>query len=186
MLVIPRHTLTRLHPFEAFEQDEELLKSTKEEVRKVKKMAAAELRRRFGRFSQRDRARLKAMEEAESGPDGVLPTSNDLPDGRDWEREVVTGVHSGPSMNNLHVHVLSRDRFSECLKHRKHYNSFATPFLVSLDELPLDKGDVRRQPSHGNYLRDDMKCWRCGRNFRNKFQELKRHLDEEFEEWKKA
>ena len=185
MLVIPRHALTKLHPFEAFEKDQELLRSTREEVRKVKRIAATELRRRFGKFSQRDQARLKAMDDAETGPDGVLPSSTDLPKGRDWENEVLTGVHSGPSMNNLHVHVLSRDRFSECMKHRKHYNSFATPFLVSLDELPLDEGDVRRQPSHGGYLRDDMKCWRCGRNFRNKFQELKRHLVDEFEKWKR-
>ena len=174
-----------LHPFDAFEQDQALLKRLKEEVQKVKKMVAAELRRRFGKFSQKDQARLDVMKGAEVSSDGKLLSLQNLPEGRDWEAEVISGVHSGPSMSHLHVHVISRDRFSDCLKHRKHYNSFATPFLVSLDEFPLKKNDVRRQPDHGGYLRDDMVCWRCGRNFRNKFQALKSHLDEEFELWKK-
>ncbi|SZF06048.1 unnamed protein product [Blumeria hordei] len=38
---------------------------------------------------------------------------------RDWWGEVMAGVHSRPSMNHLHIHVLSVDRHSKCLKHRK-------------------------------------------------------------------
>lgn len=185
VLVIPRHSLTKLHPFDAFGQDSALLKATLEEVEKVKKLVAAELRRRFGKFSHKEQARLKAMEGAQEGPSRALPNLESLPEGRHWEDEVIAGVHSGPSMNHLHVHVLSRDRTSETMRHRKHYNSFATPFLVTLHEFPLKKDDVRRRPDHGGYLRNDLKCWRCGKNFRNRFQELKRHLDEEFEDWKK-
>ena len=184
ILLLPRHPSAKLHPFDAFESDPKLLEKTKEEVEKVRKMVAAELRRRFGHYSRKEQTRVNAMERAEHGPDGTFPSLESLPVGRDWEAEVVAGVHSGPSMNHLHVHVLSRDRMSECLRHRKHYNSFATPFMVRLDELPLDEADVRRRPSRGGYLRNDLKCWRCGRNFRNRFQELKKHLSEEFEEWR--
>ena len=185
LLIIPRHPLTLEHPIKAFEQDPTLLQTTREEADKVKKMVASELRRRFGRFSQKDTARLKAMEDAEEDTEGNLPSSESLPEGRDWQAEVLVGVHAGPSMNHLHVHVISRDRFSECMKHRKHYNSFATPFMIKLEEFPLEQGDIRRRPDHGGYLRDDLKCWRCGKNFRNRFQELKAHLDKEFEEWKR-
>lgn len=105
-----------------------------------------------------------------------------LPKGRDWSKEVKVGVHAHPSMNHLHIHVLSVDRFSECMKHRKHYNSFATDFFVPLEDFPLAEDDVRRKQE---YLNQDLKCWRCGKNFGNKFARLKEHLAEEFEEWRK-
>ena len=180
ILVIPRHPSTKLHPFDAFEGDADLLQRTKEEVEKVKSMVAAELRRRYGKYSESDRARIKFMTSAEEPSDGTL-----CPAGRDWGAEILAGVHAGPSMNHLHAHVLSKDRFSESLKHRKHYNSFATPFMVPFEELPLPVDDTRRNPDRGGYLRGDMKCWKCGRNFGNRFQELKRHLHDEFEEWKR-
>ena len=108
-----------------------------------------------------------------------------LPEGRDWENELMAGVHAGPSMNHLHIHIISKDRHSECLKHRKHYNSFATPFFVRLEEFPLAADDPRKAKDRGGWLRVGMRCWRCGRDFGNKFAELKRHLDEEFVEWRK-
>ena len=40
------------------------------------------------------------------------------------------GFHAAPSMRQLHLHVISLDLDSECLKHKKHWNSFATGFLV--------------------------------------------------------
>lgn len=74
-----------------------------------------------------------------------------VPPGRDWESEVLVGVHTHPSMNHLHVHVLSRDRHSERMKHRKHYNSFATPFFVPVEEFPLRSGDARWGALHGGW-----------------------------------
>lgn len=149
----------------------------------------------------------------------------------------MAGVHSHPSMNHLHVHVLSVDRRSERMKHRKHYNSFATGFFVGVEEFPLGVGagalegtvrgeetkerdlveggngresgtgvkgvvldedklmrakadwiaDQRRRAGGGRegFLAHDMKCWRCGRNFGNRFKELKEHLEAEFDEWKR-
>ena len=89
-------------------------------------------------------------------------------------------------MNHLHIHVISVDRHSDRLKNRTHYNSFSTPFFIRLEEFPLGEANMRRRISHaGNYLAEDLVCWRCGKNFGNKFAELKRHLDREFEEWKR-
>ena len=144
----------------------------------MKKLAASELRRLHGKWSSKESARLAAMEKDE------VCEKDRLPEGRDWEDEIMAGVHAGPSMNHLHVHIISKDRHSECLKHRKHYNSFATPFFVRLEEFPLKSDDPRRKPDRGGWLRVDMKCWRCGTNFGNRFVELKRHLEVEFEEWR--
>ena len=95
LLLLPRDTAkTRLHPFEAFE-DAEFLRAVRAEAAALTRLAAAELRRRFG----------------DQG-------------GRDWEREVKVGVHARPSMSHLHVHVISRDHHSERLKTAKHYSEF--------------------------------------------------------------
>ncbi|CAK7237637.1 aprataxin-like protein [Sporothrix eucalyptigena] len=160
------------------------------EAEKLRTILAGELQRRFGQFSAADAAR-EAVLRGDAELDGELPA------GRDWSKEVIMGVHARPSMNHVHVHVFSRDMHSEKMRHRKHYNSFTTPFLVQLDEFPLAPDDprqpfaVRTQGGLSSETADDagdnrdMKCWRCGRNFGNRFQELKRHLDVEFEAWKK-
>lgn len=45
------------------------------------------------------------------------------------------GVHSIPSMANLHVHVITQDFCLSRMKNKKHYNSFTTPFFVDFDSL---------------------------------------------------
>ncbi|KAL1302385.1 hypothetical protein AAFC00_002787 [Neodothiora populina] len=174
-LVLPKSPRNILHPFEAFE-DPHLLAETIEEVEKAKVMVASELRRRFGKFSASDRPRLEAM-ESDDPPD-------EMPAGRDWKKDVIAGIHAGPSMNHLHVHVMSRDMVNECLKSHGHYQSFTTPFLVRLEEFPLADYDVRRKRDRGGYLQDEMHCWRCGKEF-DRWSSLKRHLQDEFEEWKR-
>jgi|TARA_R110002003_G_scaffold109_3_gene9114 aprataxin len=106
-----------------------------------------------------------------------------LPPGRDWEADIVAGVHTHPSMNHLHIHILSREMHSECLKHKKHYLSFTSGFLVKMEEFPLEEGSERFHP--GDWPSWDMRCWRCGANYKNKFARLKEHLEEEFEGWKR-
>ncbi|KAL1969707.1 hypothetical protein VTN77DRAFT_8260 [Rasamsonia byssochlamydoides] len=177
LLLLPRDPEKSLmHPFDAFE-DTEFLDKVRAEVKKLRALAAGELRRRYGKESAQERARQEAMDKD--------PPVDELPPGRDWEREIMSGIHAHPSMNHLHIHVLSVDRHSDRLKHRKHYNSFTTPFFIDLDDFPLAKDDVRRHPGREGYLKRDFICWRCGRNFGNKFQELKNHLEEEFQEWKR-
>lgn len=173
-LVLPKSSRNVLHPFDAFE-DPQLLAETKEEVERAKTMVANELRRRLGKYSALDRPRLEAM-ESDDPPD-------ELPRGRDWSKEIIAGIHAGPSMNHLHIHVMSRDMVSECMKKQNHYQSFTTPFLVRLEEFPLAENDARRKPNRGGYLHDDMRCWRCGAEF-GRMGKLKKHLEEEYELWK--
>lgn len=165
----------RLHPFDAFE-DREFLTKVKAEAKKLRTLAAGELRRRHGKYSAQDTEREEAL-NAEPPPD-------ELPRGRDWEREVMCGIHARPSMNHLHIHVISVDRYSDRMKHRKHYNSFSTPFFVDVDDFPLAKDDPRRHPEKEGYLRHGFICWRCGKAFGNRFTELKAHLEKEFNEWR--
>ncbi|KAF6208485.1 hypothetical protein GE061_016941, partial [Apolygus lucorum] len=40
------------------------------------------------------------------------------------------GYHAQPSMERLHLHVISDDMNSASLKHKKHWNSFTTPFFM--------------------------------------------------------
>lgn len=178
-LLLPRsqkHTL--LHPFEAF-QDAAFLASVQAEVKKLKALVAKELQRRYGKESLSETKR-----EAVLNGD-VEMEGTELPTGRNWEAEIISGVHAHPSMSHLHVHVLSRDMSAETMRHRKHYNSFNTPFLVDVADLPLKNDDPRWHPGRAGYLDRDLVCWRCGRNFGNKFKSLKEHLAVEFEEWKK-
>jgi aprataxin len=178
-LLLPRSTNHNyLHPFDAFE-DPEFLSLVQAETTRLVSLVAKELQRKYGPFSKQDSKREAILNGEVDIPDG-----EDLPEGRDWKKEVRAGIHAHPSMNHLHVHVMSVDRSSECLRHRKHYNSFATPFFVPVEDFPLAKDDVRRHPGKEGYLQRDMECWRCGRNFGNRFAKLKEHLAEEFEEWK--
>jgi len=171
----PAHSLK--HPFDAFE-DTAFLAEVQAEAAKLKGIVARELQRLFGSASRAERARQRVLTgEEDGGPGGELPP------GRDWAKEVRVGIHAHPSMSHLHVHVISRDMHSPCLKHRKHYNSFNTPFLIDVADFPLADDDPRRHPGRNGYMDRGLKCWRCGREFGNKFKALKDHLDQEFEEW---
>jgi aprataxin len=109
-----------------------------------------------------------------------------LPPGRDFRSALRVGIHAHPSMNHLHIHIISPDMSRETMRHRKHYNSFNTPFFIPLADFPLAEDDQRREVGYQNAnLARDFTCWRCGRGFGNRFKELKGHLEEEFERWKR-
>ncbi|KAG5979396.1 hypothetical protein E4U55_005204 [Claviceps digitariae] len=112
------------------------------------------------------------------------PSPPSLPPGRDWQAEVITGVHAVPSMTHLHIHVLSRDMHSPAMKHRKHYNSFTTGFLVDVMDFPLREDMQTELHSRSGLLDSELRCWRCGRGFGNRFKMLKEHLEEEFLSWR--
>ena len=171
-----------LHPFDAF-QDLDFLKDVQSEIKKLRVLVAKELHRRYGNFSAQDQERQKVLDSF--GEDMEEETSKNVLPGRDWTKSVISGIHIGPSMNHLHIHIISVDRHSECMRHRKHYNSFSTPFLVDVEDFPLGERDDRRHPGRAGFLKWDLKCWRCGKNFGNKFARLKEHLEDEFVEWRK-
>ncbi|KAK6511743.1 aprataxin-like protein [Arthrobotrys musiformis] len=195
-LILPRDiSITHLHPFEALNSNPELLESIRKISLQIRDLLARELRRIYLKTSALERARQKAFEELEEraiSEPGFDPDSEEsqalLPPGRDWASCIRIGVHARPSMSNLHIHVISQDMHSERMKHKKHYNSFNSGFFVDLDEFPLD-GDDQRIPGVGHVtngmLKGDMTCWKCGRNFGNRFQLLKEHLEVEYEAWKR-
>ncbi|KAG6027624.1 hypothetical protein E4U40_001451 [Claviceps sp. LM458 group G5] len=187
----PAHNL--LHPFEAF-QDEQFLQQVQQQVAYLKTLVAKELQRRLGRYSRAERARQAVLDGGEVDAEEVEETEEDaregsvlepgvLPPGRDWEAEVISGVHAVPSMSHLHIHVLSRDMHSESMKHRKHYNSFNTPFLVDVMDWGARRGGGP-ETGLGTELSSELRCWRCGKGFGNGFKKLKEHLEEEFLSWR--
>lgn len=186
LLLLPRDPDVYFqHPLRLLSADPDFLSKLKPRVERLKTLAAAELRRQYGFHSASDDTYQRALEELMSGPDPPPPEKRDelLPPGRNWKKDVVAGAHTHPSMNHLHIHVLSREMHSPWLKHKKHYISFNTSFLVELEDFPLEQGSDRFHP--GDWPSWDMRCWRCGKNFGNKFAKLKEHLEEEFEQWKK-
>ncbi|EGS21829.1 uncharacterized protein CTHT_0036990 [Thermochaetoides thermophila DSM 1495] len=178
LLLLPRskeHNL--LHPHTAM-ADPAFLKIMRAEAETAAQLAAAELQRLLGRFSEKNRSRNEAI-------DACVPF-DELPPGRDYRKDIRVGTHAHPSMAHVHVHIISRDMRSESLKRVKHYNSFNTPFFIPLEDYPLGEEDERWSTSYqNNNLTGDMVCWRCKKNFGHKFAELKRHLEEEFEAWKR-
>lgn len=186
LLILPRDpSLYFRHPLELLSNDPAFLSKIQTYVSRLTDLAASELRRQYGADSASDAPYQSALEAMMSSPDPPSPSARAalLPPGRDWRADVVAGVHTHPSMNHLHIHILSREQHSPWVKHKKHYLSFNTSFLVQLHEFPLEEGSVRFHP--GKWPNWDMTCWRCGQNFGNQFKKLKAHLEEEFETWKR-
>ncbi len=178
LLLLPRDSMKwDLKPTDAFD-DADFLDLVRKEAAEAIKLAASELSRLISSHSESSKARIAAM-EGDDPPD-------ELPPGRDFLKELKVGIHAHPSMNHLHVHIISRDMHSDRLKHQKHYNSFNTDFFIPLDDFPLAQDDPRRLTGYQNAnLKKEYKCWRCGRNFANKFTALKAHLEDEFRAWRK-
>jgi aprataxin len=190
LLLLPRDPkISAVHPLEALQSNAEFRESVKKELdNRVIPLVATELRRMFGAESKSDKAYQEDLEQRIGGEndDSETPASESVHIGRDWASEVRTGIHFHPSLSNLHIHIISRDMHSPSLKHRKHFNSFNTPFFIPVASFPLPEDDERLNPNiaHG-YLKRDLVCWRCGMNFGGRFAKLKEHLETEWEDWKR-
>lgn len=190
LLLLPKDSyFCSMTPFEAFNpvKDDEVrsekhtrfLDLMQEEAESAAVLATGELSRLVSPHSEACKARNEAL--ASDDVPGQLPA------GRDFRKDIKIGIHAQPSMTTLHVHIMSVENYSERMKHRKHYNSFNTHFFVPLDDFPLMEDDNIMDPMEQKHLIDgDLKCWRCGRNFGNKFKQLKDHLEDEYEEWRKV
>ena len=74
-------------------------------------------------------------------------------------------------MSQLHLHVISTDFNSECLKRKRHWNSFNSEFLIPVERIITElKGgdDIERKFSFDidNMLaleKGSMYCHRCKR-----------------------
>ena len=178
LLLLPRDpTKWSLNPRDAFD-DPVFLAMVRNEAIEAARLAASELSRLISPYSNSSKARIEAMES-----DDPL---DEIPAARDFSQDIKVGIHAHPSMGHLHVHIISRDMYSDRLKHQKHYNSFNTDFFIPLEDFPLAENDQRRQTSYQNAnLKREYSCWRCERVFGNKFTQLKAHLSEEYLQWRK-
>ncbi|XP_031627737.1 aprataxin-like protein [Contarinia nasturtii] len=94
--------------------------------------------------------------------------------------EFKIGYHAEPSMQQVHLHVISTDFNSPALKTKKHWNSFTTEFFVPHEEL------MRRLKADGKVaklssttakelLATPLKCHRCHATPKT-MPDLKSHL----------
>lgn len=92
---------------------------------------------------------------------------------------MLMGFHSLPSLHQLHMHVISTDFDSPCLKTKAHYNSFTTPFLrppeAVIHELEQD-GEVDYSDDEvAAFHRQPLVCLNCGQPLQT-MPLLKQHL----------
>ncbi|CAM1310821.1 APTX (predicted) [Pycnogonum litorale] len=91
------------------------------------------------------------------------------------------GYHAVPSMGHIHLHVISQDFDSSCLKTKKHWNSFNTPYFVNSKDLlkQLEESGVVTliSPSRSKQLLDTpLKCHKCNQLQKN-MPKLKDHIN---------
>jgi aprataxin len=76
------------------------------------------------------------------------------------------GFHAVPSMKQIHMHLISQDFDSDCLKNKKHWNSFTTEFFIDADDflkLLKQKGAISfDKEKYEQMLQRDLKCPKCG------------------------
>lgn len=89
------------------------------------------------------------------------------------------GYHSVPSMSHLHMHVISQDFNSPCLKTKKHWNSFTSQYFVDSEEvLKMLEKDGKVHFDVKDYqalLNQDLRCHVCKRPQKN-MPTLKEHI----------
>jgi aprataxin len=91
------------------------------------------------------------------------------------------GYHSVPSLHPLHLHLMSNDLESPCLKTKRHWNSFTTSFFIDSSKVEndllsghhsiasktdtgtgTDTGIAAWLTSMEDLLKEDMRCPHCG------------------------
>ena len=90
-----------------------------------------------------------------------------------------------PSMAQVHMHVISQDFDSPCLKTKKHWNSFNTSYFMPLDyvrDLLIKYGNLKKaeiQIDKDDLLKKDLQCNQCDmkpNNMPELILHLKQHL----------
>lgn len=93
---------------------------------------------------------------------------------------IKAGVHSVPSLANLHIHIISRDMYSDRLKTALHYNTFTTEFFINYEDIPnasVDLSMAEQRVKKANLI-----CIYCGSDFKRSMAKLKIHLEEEYKD----
>ncbi|CAF1040094.1 unnamed protein product [Brachionus calyciflorus] len=104
----------------------------------------------------------------------------------DLKKKALCGFHSIQSMQPLHMHIISSDFQSDCLKNKKHWNSFNTDYFIKLGDLiqnleeendyfKSDKFNLNKQDLLKKYMDLPLKCNVCHVEQKN-LPTLKRHI----------
>lgn len=132
LLVIPRHQqVTHKHPLDVFNTDyddfsgEELFEQIRIYVEKAKDMIVENIQKTM--VEPRVELVMEPIVEQNCVDETALQEFRNT--------FIQAGIHSIPSLSNLHIHVMTKDFHSPRLKNKKHYNSFTTKFFVPFDEL---------------------------------------------------
>ncbi|XP_061685979.1 aprataxin isoform X1 [Syngnathoides biaculeatus] len=88
------------------------------------------------------------------------------------------GYHAIPSMSHVHLHVISQDFDSPCLKNKKHWNSFTTDYFIKSQDvirmLETD-GKVTVKEGTSDLLKLPLRCHVCHKEL-GTIPALKQHL----------
>lgn len=96
------------------------------------------------------------------------------------EYEFLIGYHSVPSMDRLHLHVISTDFDSTHLKTKKHWNSFTTEFFRPSQQVIKELKENGKISHIGiseskHFIEKSLKCHKC--DYKPKHMpDLKHHL----------
>ncbi|XP_072744434.1 aprataxin [Anoplolepis gracilipes] len=99
---------------------------------------------------------------------------------RQTDHEFIIGYHAMPSMQRLHLHVISTDFNSPYLKTKYHWNSFTTPFFLHSSDVSCqlhEEGEINKVSPERckDYLNTKLKCHKCTLQPKN-MPDLKRHI----------
>nr|XP_057945188.1 aprataxin isoform X2 [Doryrhamphus excisus] len=93
-----------------------------------------------------------------------------------------SGYHAIPSMSHVHLHVISQDFDSPCLKNKKHWNSFTTEYFIdSQDVISMleTDGHVTVKEGTSELLKLPLRCHLCCKELPT-IPTLKQHLKSHF------
>eukprot|EP01083_Nonionella_stella_P264292 896776_1 len=89
------------------------------------------------------------------------------------------GYHANPSLSQLHLHIISQDFDSKCLKNKKHWNSFTSAFFIDsavMIKAFRENGDVKFDiPHYEALLKQPLRCHRCSIQIKT-IPKLKDHI----------
>ncbi|XP_037058397.1 aprataxin isoform X2 [Peromyscus leucopus] len=88
------------------------------------------------------------------------------------------GYHAIPSMSHVHLHVISQDFDSPCLKNKKHWNSFNTEYFLdsqAVIQMVEEAGRVTVQDGTSELLKLPLRCHEC-QQLLPSIPQLKEHL----------
>ena len=98
---------------------------------------------------------------------------------KDTSLKLQHGYHAAPSMTRLHMHIISRDFDSPCLKTKKHWNSFTSEFFLPAEDVisrlqRFGKVEIDKA-KYEAILKDPLKCHVCHVSCQN-MPKLKAHI----------